>query len=137
MTVIIRAARAGDQAYVSSSWVSSLCGPRVQWDDAARKINAQVDALLDDKRTRVVIACADDDHDKIIGWIASARVPGARLVEFCHVRRAKRREGIGRELAVQAELLGAGPPLVYLFDTDDRPHLFPHAVGMPPEEFLT
>lgn len=136
MTVTIRTARASDQAYVSSSWVSSLCGPRVQWDDDAREINAQVDALLDDKRTRVLIACSPDDADKIIGWIASARVPGARIVAFCQVRRARRREGIGRELAVQAELLGAGPPLAFLYETPDRRFLFPNAVAMTAEEFI-
>lgn len=131
----VRPARSSDQAYVANSWVSSIVGPRSQWGDKGAVLNSQVDRLLDDRRTKVLVACEPSNHEKIIGWIATARVPGARVLEYVHVRRHRRREGIATQLMRSAELLGGGPPLTMLFDTADRAHL-PKASAMTPQEFL-
>lgn len=134
MTVAIRPPRKTDQSYIANSWVSCLAGPRAQWGAKERELNSQIDALLDDPRTRLLIACEATDEDSIVGWIAFARIPGARVVEFVMVRRQRRREGIGRLLMTRAELIG---PLMYLYETQDWQYLKPPtAVHIEPGDFL-
>ncbi len=111
-----RPARSTDQAFVSNSWCSAVLGPSDQWGRRGIAMNHVIDALLDDERTRVLIACESADEGKIVGWCAHARVPGARVLEFVLVRRQRRGEGIATALLERCELTGVGSPLVYFFD---------------------
>jgi GNAT superfamily N-acetyltransferase len=120
--VSLRIGRSTDQSYVANSWASSLGG---EFDRAK---NAVIDRLLDDPRTRVIVACEETDTDRILGWVAYARIPGARVVEFVLVRKQRRGEGIARAMLEQAGLRGEGPPVIHLYDG--------RGTFMSPEEFL-
>lgn len=137
----LRSARTTDKAYVTNSWVSALCGNRSVWGEAGVRVNDQVDAMLDDARTRLTIACTLEDSDRIVGWCATASIPGARVIEFVHVRRQRRKEGIARLLLHRAEMLGRGSPVAALYQTDEwdafAKRAFPNGVvAMSPTEFL-
>ena len=119
MNAEIRAAHPTDQAFIANSWASTLLGPRSGWTSTGLRVNAQIDTLLDDKRTKLLVACDPQSHDTIWGWLAFARVPGARVIEFVFVRRQRRLEGIASALLDAGELTGAGPPVCSLFNTRD------------------
>lgn len=130
-SVSIRGPRPTDQSYIANSWVSSIAGPRGQWGAKERTLNTQVDRLLDDPRTKLLVAVEPDDDDRIVGWVAFARIPGARVLEFLLVRKQRRGEGIAKQLLECAELLGKGAPLTCLFRTDRIT-----ATYTQPEDFL-
>lgn len=134
----IRPAIARDQAYVSHSWACCVLGRPSQWGPTAAVINAQIDACLDDKRTHVLVACDDANTDKIRGWVAFARIPGARVLECIVVRREHRGDGIEKALLTRAELLGSGPALVYLYGLHGAvAALVPTATKIEAREFLS
>lgn len=134
----IRPAIRTDQAYVSHSWACSVLGKPAQWGPTAAAINAEIDACLDDKRTHVLVACDDANTDRIFGWIAFAKMPGARVLECMVVRREHRDRDIERALLGRAELLGAGPALVYLYGLHGAvAELVPAATKIEAREFLT
>ena len=135
---MIRPARTTDQAYVSHSWACSVLGKPAQWGPGAATVNAQIDACLDDKRTHVLVACDDKDTDRIHGWIAYAKMPGARVLECLVVRREHRKKDVERTLLERAELLGSGPALVYLYGLHGAvAELVPSATKIEAREFLT
>lgn len=107
---------------MAHSWVCSLVGGRASGD---RRVNALVDKLLDDKRTRVIVTCDRDDTNRIIGWLAFARIPGARIVEGIHVRRQRRGEGLAKRMLEHADMRGA---VIHLYEG--------RGAYMAPEEFL-
>lgn len=133
-----RDARATDAAYVMNSWVTSIYGPKANWGARGAKLNTLVERLLDDSRTKVLVACAPHDEDAIVGWIAYAHAPGLHVIEYMHVRQQRRREGIARAMVRRANFV-AGVPLAYLFVTDEGERMLtrsPQAIHIKPEEFL-
>lgn len=134
----IRPAKRTDQAYVSHSWACSVLGKPAHWGPSAPEINAQIDACLDDQRTHVLIVCDASATDRIHGWIAYARMPGARVLEAIVVRKERRAQGIEAALLTAAELLGSGPAIVHLFDLHGAvAALVPLATKIEAREFLT
>jgi hypothetical protein len=139
---VIREARQTDAAYVTNTWVTSLVGPKLpgrQWGADGKEANAEVDALLNDVRTRVLVTCADDDVNAIRGWLAYAKVPGARVAMFCYVRKSFRREHRATQMLERAELLGPGAAVLYLYETHAARHLLPKLKTptlMSPGDFL-
>lgn len=112
----IRPAIATDQAYVAATWVRN-----------SRADNSLVDRLLDDARTRILIA---EEHDRIIGWLAYCARP--RVLEYCYVRAPRRRERIASRLL---EAAGMHPPLACLYDP--KWLVRGHHVIVEPKEFLS
>lgn len=134
----IRPAIRTDQAYVSHSWACCVLGKPTQWGPTSASINAEIDRCLDDKRTHVLVACDDHNTDKIHGWVAFAKMPGARVLECIVVRREHRKSGMERALLERAEMLGTGPALVYLYTLHGAvAELVPNATKIEPMEFLT
>lgn len=90
-----------------------------------------IDRLLDDPRTKILVAHPINSPDVIRGWVAYAKIPGARVLEFVLVRKDWRGQGIARDLLTRAGLLGPGAPLTALFPTSRL-----KAVQLSPEDFL-
>ena len=135
---MIRPAIRSDQAYVSHSWACSVLGSPSQWGPTAAAINAEIDACLDDKRTHVLVACDDANPDRIHGWVAFAKMPGARVLECLVVRREHRKQGMEHKLLERAQLLGAGPALVHLYNLHAAvAAIVPNASKIEAREFLT
>lgn len=116
---------------MANSWISSLAGPKRDWGSAEQHLNVTIDRLLDDPRTKVLIACEVNQSDRIVGWCAYAKIPGARVLEFILVRQQRRGQGIARDLLTRAGLLGPGAPLTALFPTTRL-----KAVQLSPQDFL-
>jgi ribosomal protein S18 acetylase RimI-like enzyme len=112
--VFVRPARADDQSYVARTWVASvLDGDRVHHRPGdVPQLNRQVDHLLDDPLTRILIACPGEDQTRILGFVAYA---GRTLLYVC-VRSADRKNGIGRALMREAGLGVNGKPILYVYD---------------------
>ena len=131
MTWLIRPGRASDQAYCAQSWVRALG----QLHDHAN--NAIVNRLLDDPRTVVSVACGLTDSDRILGWVASAKVRGARVLQYVLVRNAERRRGIGSALLKHAGMLDGVEPILTLFEPRNGQLALSKAVTLiQPGEFL-
>jgi len=134
--VAFRFATEDDQSYVARTWVASVAGGHANLRHAMRETNRQVDRLLDDRATRVLVCCEPDDHRRILGWIASAGGVVAVLL-YVNVRAEDRRQGIGAELARRADV---GDRPVFLFrgpSADWMVARHPKAVHMTAEEYLT
>lgn len=138
--LMLRTARSVDQAYVTNSWISSMLGARPSWGAKGVELNEQVDRLLSDPRTSVYVACPAVDIDRIVGWIATAKMPGTYVLEFVHVRRQRRREGIAKMLLHRAGILNADGPRVYLYQTSDGDafmrRTMPNAIHVEAGEFV-
>lgn len=99
--VAIRAPLATDQAYISSTcWRSVLGNNRAP--SRRRRINDQIDRILDSKDTRCLVACEQRDQDRILGWILYSSAPVARVLHYAYVRDDERLKGIARRLVQQA-----------------------------------
>lgn len=123
----IRLPRGSDQAYVASTWVRSAEQPSVT-----------VDRLLDDPRTRLLVAVAAAHDDTILGWLAYAPMKAARLVHYAYVRKDERRRGIARSLMLVAGLADERP-LWFTCRGPDADALLaacPRAVHVPVEAYL-
>ena len=135
-SIVIRPPRSTDQAYVTNSWVSCIVKDRKYRPQLA---NVIVDRLLDDPRTKLLIACEPQDSDKIVGWIAFASMPGTGVLEFVLVRHQWRNQGMAAHMMRAASLLGI-PRIVHLFETADSRYIPKHEsttiVMMAPQEFL-
>lgn len=108
--VKVRTARAGDQAYVASTWLRSLTNGRPSARDD--ELRTTIDRVLDHKATRILVACERKQEAKLYGWLAHVPLESRALVHYLYVREPLRGRGIARALADRAELL-TGKPLVY------------------------
>lgn len=91
----VRRAAADDQRFIASTWWRNMLGdqraPRVR-----RRLNAQIDRVLDDSSTRALVAV--NEQDRILGWIVYATTPSMRVVHYVYVRDEHRGSGIARRL---------------------------------------
>jgi len=141
---VIRSARPSDQAYVASTWVSSMLsrdhGARAQ----SRALRMLIDRMLDRPDVTVSIACDDADENSILGWLVFTRMVSASLVQapryvthYAYVRAEHRRKKIARSLLNAAGIAG---PLVYTFDGPSSKKLgrtlLADAIHIPPSQFL-
>lgn len=97
--VVIRTGRPDDQAFVAATLAEQL--QRGHHAGA----NSIVDRIFDSPRVAVLIAERDN---RIIGWLAYARIPRVRAVLFLYTRRADRTAGIARALTDSAFPTGRG-----------------------------
>lgn len=91
----IRPARSDDQAYIASTWWRSMLGGR-RAPRQRRRINAQIDRILDDTTTRALVTL---DRDRIIGWLVFASAPSMRVLHYVYVRDDERGRGVARRMA--------------------------------------
>lgn len=110
----VRRGRADDQAYVARSWVSSVLDGYGVWHqkDAIANLNREVDRLLDDPLTKVLIACPDEDDGFIVGFVVYAN----RTLLYVKTRNEDRKRGIAKLLLGEARLLANGKPLLYVYE---------------------
>jgi hypothetical protein len=91
----IRRAVASDQRYIASTWWHSALGrnraPRIR-----RRLNAQIDQVLDDPTTRALVTI--DAQNRIIGWLVYATTPIGRVVHYAYVREGERSRGVAGRL---------------------------------------
>lgn len=131
----IRAARAGDQAYIAKTL---LLGMQTAGGGLPRsELNALVDRILDDRATRVVVACDDANTDRIAGFAIVTPMPAMTALHWIYVRGARRREGIAHALAAHAKL--HAKPIVYTLEGESSAWLrakFPRAIAMPITEVI-
>lgn len=104
---MIRAARAGDQAYVAATWVRSVASTaeakRAGRSRTIRAVGDAVDVLLDRADTRILIAADDRDTDKIEAWIAFVAIPrDVLLVHYLYTQAQHRGRGLARALVAAA-----------------------------------
>jgi GNAT superfamily N-acetyltransferase len=96
---VIRKAAAHDQRYIASTWWHSMLGrnraPRIR-----RRINAQIDRVLDDMTTRCLVAT--NGRDRILGWLVYADAPIGRVIHYLYVRDDERERGVGSRLMAAA-----------------------------------
>lgn len=98
--VTIRDCVLGDQRFIAATMYHSVLG-RNRAPSRRRRINEQIDRILDDRTTRALVACALGDSDRILGWILYSSAPIARVLHYVYVRDEERSKGIARRL-VQA-----------------------------------
>jgi GNAT superfamily N-acetyltransferase len=99
--VIIRGPVESDQRYIASTFWRSVLGNN-RAPHRRRRLNDQIDRILDDKSTRCLIACSVTNVDKILGWILYSAAPIARVCHYAYVREEERGKGIARRLVDQA-----------------------------------
>lgn len=101
VNIVIRGCVAEDQRYIASTfWRSCLGSNRAP--SRRRRLNEQIDRILDDKTTRCLIAASASNHDKIVGWILYSSAPIARICHYLYVREEERGKGIATRLFQQA-----------------------------------
>jgi GNAT superfamily N-acetyltransferase len=99
--VAIRPCVADDQRFIAATaWRSMLGNNRAP--SRRRRINDQIDRILDSKDTRCLVACSLTDSDRILGWILYSSAPVARVLHYAYVRDDERLKGIARRLVQQA-----------------------------------
>ena len=101
LDVVIRMPLREDQGYIAATWYRSMLG-RNRAPHRRRRINAQIDRILDDRSTCALIAASADDHDRILGWLVYADAPHMRVVHYLYVRDESRGRGIARRLIAAA-----------------------------------
>jgi GNAT superfamily N-acetyltransferase len=89
----IRPARETDAAYVAATALHQV--PRFVRAVEREELALCVRALLN--ASRIVVACAEDDPDTLVGWAASI----AGVAWFVFVARDARRNGIGARLRLE------------------------------------
>jgi len=82
-SIVLRGALPSDQGYVASTWIR-----------ATNENAYAVDAALDRRTARVVVACPSDNRDRIEGWACYERIPRATIVHMVYARRAQHRDEI-------------------------------------------
>lgn len=117
--IFVRAAVPDDQAFVASTWREGLI--RADRSSSVRYVNELIDGLLDQPGVRVACAVAGIAN-KIVGWLAWYSAPRQRVLIYCYVRSAYRREGIARALARFA-WGSSDAPLVYVMRGPDAARL--------------
>lgn len=135
--IVIRPVRASDQAYIASTlWRSILGNNRAP--SRRRRLNEQIDRVLDDKTTRALVASDPVDSDRILGYLVFAAAPHMRVVHYAYVRDEERGRGIARRL-VSAAWPGSDARFVFtLRGPKTASFLADHknATIIPLEEFL-
>lgn len=142
MTVVLRRPRPTDQGYVASTWVRSATaiGWRpVSGAKAGREMSRLVARVLERRDTRVLVAAAASDLDRVVGWVAHVAEVPVPLVHYVYVRQSERRAGVCRRLlehvGVRRDRAAAwtceGPAL------DVLRAQYPAAVHLPLKEFLS
>lgn len=93
---LIRAAAPDDQRFICATWMRQLTqrdrSPRYR-----RRVNANIDRVLDDRTTRCLVACHADTN-RILGWLVYSSPPGMRCVHMAYVRDDERGRGLCRRL---------------------------------------
>lgn len=134
--VSIRPAIAADQRFVAATWFHSMLGGRNRAPRLRRRLNAQIDRVLDDATTRALVACKGE---RIVGWLVYSTTPVWRVVHYAYVRDDDRGHGICKRLidaawpANQTRLIATmrGPM------TDRCLASFKNAMYIPLEEVLS
>lgn len=101
VSISIRSPLANDQRYIASTMWRSILGHN-RAPSRRRRLNDQIDRILDDRSTRCLVACSARDEDKIVGWILYAAAPIARVMHYVYVREDERGKGIARALVAKA-----------------------------------
>lgn len=99
--VTIRDPLASDQRFIAATMYHSVLG-RNRAPSRRRRINEQIDRILDDKSTRALVACSLGDSDRILGWILYSSAPVVRCLHYLYVRDDERGKGIARRLVLAA-----------------------------------
>ena len=133
----IRGAAPADQAFIASTWVSSL--GMLEHPRASFERGQLVDRVLDKAGVAVSVACELGDRGRILGWLCHSPMPSVSCLHYLYVRNQVRRRGIGSALAVSTGL-DLGRPVVYTLLGPSASWLLakhPGATHLPIEEFLT
>lgn len=132
---IIRPVSRSDQGYVTATWWRSMLGAN-RAPHRRRRLNDQIDRVLDDPTTRALVA---ERGDRILGWIVYASAPAMRVLHYAYVRDEERGQGVCQRL-INAAWPGSSARLVL---TCQGPHtrtfIANHAgkaIFLPAEEFL-
>ena len=135
--VRIRGAAPTDQAFIASTWVSSL--GLVDHPRPSHERGSIVDRVLDKAGVRVAVACELADPSRILGWLCHSPMPTVTVLHYCYVRNQVRKRGIGSALAVSVGL-DQPKPVVYTCVGPSARWLLakhPSASHMQIEEFLS
>ena len=90
---MIRTIKKIDEDFIYHSWLHSVKCPTRAVSTMTRFL---IDSLVEDKS--ISIWCPDDDENHIIGWIAHGRIENTSLLHFMFVKKAFRKNGVGKEL---------------------------------------
>lgn len=90
---MIRTIKKIDEDFIYHSWLHSVKCPTRAVSTMTRLL---IDSLVEDKS--ISIWCPDDDENHIIGWIAHGRIENTPLLHFMFVKKAFRKNGVGKEL---------------------------------------
>lgn len=99
VSIAIRPPVASDQAFIANTWWRNLT-QRDRSPSFRRRVNYQIDRVLDDKTTRCLVACSQADANRIIGWLCYAERP--RVLHYAYVRDGDRGRGVCTSLVAQA-----------------------------------
>lgn len=94
--VMIRPAIADDQRFICATWFRQLTS-RQRHASQRKRINQQIDRVLDDCTTQCLVACHADTN-RILGWLVYSSPPGMRVLHMAYVRDDERGHGLCRRL---------------------------------------
>ena len=100
----LRPQRPEDRDFLLSSWLRS-CAKSMpsEFRDAYYTSQHRVVSALIDTRA-IVVACASDDENQIIGWACGETTGGRSVLHWCYVKSAFRGHGVARALV--SDVLG-------------------------------
>lgn len=109
MSVIIREYAVGDRPLVADAWLNVLRSTsretkRSEWHNFRSARGAEIDAILDDPRTKIRIAAPPDDDVTCFGFFVW-RPP--EVLHMIFVKKPFRRAGIARQLLEGVQVEGA------------------------------
>lgn len=102
LPIAFRAYRESDLPFVFDTWIRSfehqndLAGPYT-----AKQVRAAIRGTIEDllaSGASVTVACAKDDPDLIVGYIAFETKHEFPVIHYCYVKEGAREAGLGRAL---------------------------------------
>lgn len=115
-----------DRAFIESSWASSyysacrikdLLSP----EDFHAFHRPLRERFFQRPNATAIVACADDDPNHILGWIAVEILPNSSVLHYVYVKSAYRRDyGLAKKLLFRALLPG---PVLYTHLTPRAAHI--------------
>lgn len=131
--ITCRVPRPSDQAYIAKTWQLGLGGDA----STRRERGLLIDRVLDDRSTRVAVACDASNLDRIAGFVVYTPTPALTALHWIYVRTNQRREGVARALAAHVRLLDK--TIVYTLEGESSAWLrakYPRVFAMPITEVI-
>lgn len=99
----IREYQPGDEAFLYATWLkayrhSSEFARRIRDVVFFERHHQAIEGILKRPRVSVLVACLDDSHDTILGYLVTERYNDRPVIHYCYVKLSFRRMGVASAL---------------------------------------